>query len=161
MFEFLRFYAKLFHFTQTTASPIYKTTFPKWQQRRAATSPLLGSVPQRQLQQGGDGSEKIDLGEDWLVLWTCAGGRVLCFFLSLSLCNHSSLPSLAWETQTSKAAIPLQHYSWVEPIPRALHWALLKHLAQDKKEKERICFFVPVIPDQSQVCLASALRTFQ
>lgn len=112
------------HFTQTTASPIYKTTFPKWQQQRVATSPLLGSVPQRQLQQGGDGSEKIDLGEDWLVLWTCAGGRVLCSFLSLSLCNHSSLPSLAWEIQTSKAAIPLQHYSWVEPIPIALHWAL-------------------------------------
>lgn len=68
MFDLSRFYAKLFHFTQTTASPIYKTAFPKWQQQTAATSPLLGSVPWRKLQQGGDGSKEIDLGEDWLVL---------------------------------------------------------------------------------------------
>lgn len=67
VFDFWRFSAKLFHFTQTTASPIYKTTFPKWQQQRAATSPLLGRVPRRQLRQGGDGREKVDLGEDWLV----------------------------------------------------------------------------------------------
>lgn len=62
VFDFLRFYAKLFHFTQTTASPIYKTTFPKWQQQRTATSPLLGRVPWRQLQQGGAGSKKTDFG---------------------------------------------------------------------------------------------------
>lgn len=71
------------------------------------------------------GARRFDLGEDWLVLWTCAGGRVLYFFLALSLCNHSSLPPLAWEIQMSKAAIPLQHYSWVELIPIALRWALL------------------------------------
>lgn len=54
--------------------------------------------PMETLQQGGDGSEKMDLGEDWLILWTCAGGRALCFYLSL--CNHR-------EIQMSKAAIPL------------------------------------------------------
>lgn len=35
-----------------------------------------------------------------------------------------------------------------------------KHLAQDKKDEERIGFFMSVLPDQSQVCLAAALRTF-
>lgn len=55
VFYFLRFYAKLFHFAQTTASPICKTTFPKWQQLRAATSPLLGSVPWRH-------SSRVEMG---------------------------------------------------------------------------------------------------
>lgn len=97
MFYFLRFYAKLFHFAQTTASPICKTTFPKWQQLRAATSPLLGSVPWRR-------SSRVEMGaRRWI--WErigsfCERVQEVELRVSLSLCNHR-------EIQMSKAAIPL------------------------------------------------------
>lgn len=97
VFYFLRFYAKLFHFTQTTASPICETTFPKWQQLRAATSPLLGSVPWRH-------SSRVEMGvRRWI--WErigsfCERVQEVELRVSFSLCNHR-------EIQMSKAAIPL------------------------------------------------------
>lgn len=125
-------------FTQTTASPIYKTTFPKWQQQTAATSPLLGSVPWRKLQRGGDGSKKIDLGED--VLWMCC--FLSLFFssllLSLSLQPHGSLPALAWEIQMSKAAIPL-HLGGVHSESSARSWTIWLRTKRIRKRSEFLC----------------------
>lgn len=90
--------------------------------------------PMETLQQGGDGSEKMDLGEDWLVLWTCAGGRASCFSLSLQ-------PQ--WNTNEQGCNCSAHRAGW-SPFPGLCTepcWEL-KHLDWDKEDEERCNFFM-------------------
>lgn len=85
--------------------------------------------------------QEIDLGEDWLVLWMCAGGRVLCCALSLSL-QPQLLPSLAWEIQMNKAAIPLHlggAHSQTSARSLAEYWNIWLRTKRIRREPEFLC----------------------